>query len=276
MRPEWVLDAGLAALVEGNARAFGPCATALRILDITLTRRLEPEATWMPLLLACPRLAPLGYWLQALRAGGDSAKLVADHQVREETMVRALVRLLGKRQRVLLVGHDHELDTLWRHDANGRTWRYLLLDGPPGTPAAGGDVHTWRPAPAHLPPPFPFAQVEDALDWADAVVLAGFVLHRWNILGPPQLRPLLASARDQVELVALCALNERRLVLGMGAPHEYRDDFRPYLWQHHVTHLVSEWTDGHAGTVLGWLPADPETLDAQLGGIPLASGGVVC
>jgi hypothetical protein len=111
--------------------------------------------------------------------------------------------------------------------------------------------------------PFTFSRLEEALDWADAVVLSGFILHRQNLLGPPQLRPLLASARDQADVVILCATNERRLTLGEGAPRQYRDDFRPYLWQSSVTHLVNEWEAG--GTSVGWLPMPPDILRAQFG-----------
>lgn len=264
----WRIDAGLAELIEANAWTFGPCATSRRILDLTIAGHLDPGDAWPEILAACPRLAPLGYWMNALAAGCELQQLAADHRIREARLVAALDRLLADRTRILLVGHDLEIEALWRDGGRRRSWRYLLLDGPAGAMPPGADAHRWQPKPADLADPLPFALLEQALDWAEAVVLAGFTMHRWNILGPGQLRPLIAAARDQCEVVALCALNERRLVLGEGAPRQYREDFRPYLWQHQVTHLVSEWADGHAGTVMGWLPMPPGMLEDQLAGLP--------
>lgn len=265
MNPVPALDAGLLAMVEANAWTFGPNATALRVLGLTLRERVAPEDFWEPLLAECPRMAPLGYWLEAHRTGGVPAeKLAGDFLRREALMVGYLDRLLDKAERVLVAGHDRELEQLWQIDGGWREYRHLLLDGPLNVPPPGEGCDLLKGGP-RIGAPFTFRELERALDWADALVLSGFVLHRQNILGPPQLRPLLLSARDQVDLVLLTTTNERRLTLGEGAPREYREDFRPYLWQQSVTHLVSEWHDGRDGTQLGWLPLPAEVLAAQLG-----------
>lgn len=259
------LDAGLLALVEANAWTFGPNATALRVLTLTLREGGEPKLLWEALLAECPRMAPLGYWLEAHRSGGVPVeRLAGDFLRREAMMVGYLDRLLGDAKRVLVAGHDRELEQLWQIDGGWREYRYLLLDGLPGVPSPGEGSDHLKNGP-RIGVPFAFRELEQALDWADALLLSGFVLHRQNVLGPPQLRPLLLSARDQVERVLLTATNERRLTLGEGAPREYREDFRPHLWQESVTHLVSEWHDGRDGTQLGWLPLPPELLAAQLG-----------
>jgi hypothetical protein len=265
----WTPEPGLAELVEANAWTFGPCATAREILAMTVRRGLDPEEVWPPLIAACPRLAPLGYWRQALAHGADLKALASDHRTREKRLVAALDERLGGRRRILVCGHDREIDGLWRDGDRDRTWRYLLLDDGPDHAPAPGSLWTPGMVPAALEPALPFARLEEALEWAEAVVLAGFILHRWNILGPAQLHPLITAARDQVGMIVLAAINERRLVLGEGAPHRYSEDFRPWLWQHQITHLVSEWADGSAGTVLGWLPMPPEVLEAALaGGVP--------
>lgn len=259
------LDAGLLAMVDANAWTFGPNATALRILSLTLREKADPAELWEPLLSACPRMAPLGYWLNAHQSGGISLdELAGDFLRREALMVGYLDRILGPSCRVLLAGHDRELEQLWQIDGGRREYRYLLLDGQPAVPSPGDGADHIRNG-TRIGAPFPFRELETGLDWADAVLLAGFVLHRQNVLGPGQLRPLLLSARDQVDVVLLTATNERRLTLGDGAPRQYRDDFRPYLWQQSVTHLVSEWHDGRDGTQLGWLPMPPEMLANQLG-----------
>jgi hypothetical protein len=260
-----VLDEGLLAMVEANAWTFGPNATALRVLALTRELQVAPEEFWGALLERCPRMSPLGYWLDAhVRGGVPLDRLAGDFLRREALMVGYLDRLLGGAQRVLLAGHDREIEQLWKLGGDRRQYRYLLLDGQPGTPAPGAWADHVLPA-SPVGEPFLFRDLEAALDWADALVLAGFILHRQNVLGPPQLRPLLLSARDQVDRVLLTATNERRLTLGEGAPRAYREDFRPYLWQQCVTHLVSEWHDGHQGTQLGWLPLPPELLASQLG-----------
>ena len=259
------LDAGLLAMVEANAWTFGPNATALRVLGLTLREGAEPEALWEPLLAACPRMAPLGYWLEAHRVGGvPLEQLAGDFLRREAMMVGYLDRLLGTTRHVLVAGHDREVEQLWEIDGGGREYRYLMLDGLPGVPAPGSGSDHLKSGP-RIGAPLAFRDLEQALDWADALVLSGFILHRQNVLGPAQLRPLLLSARDQVDRVLLTTTNERRLTLGEGAPRAYREDFRPYLWQQSVSHLVSEWHDGRDGTQLGWLPMPPEILAAQLG-----------
>lgn len=262
-----MLSPELAALVEGNAWTYGPNATGLRILR--LTRRLggPPDAFWEGILDRCPRLSPLGYWSAALREGGRSLEeLEEDFLQREWLLVLHLESRLAGVSRILLAGHDRELERLWERSGPDREYRYLLLDGPPEAAAPGSfTARRGRPASPRFGPPFPFERLEEALDWADALVLSGFILHRQNLLGPPQLRPLLASARDQADLVLLCATNERRLTLGEGAPRAYREDFRPYLWQPSVTHLVSEWHSGAEGTGLGWLPLPPEVLRSRFG-----------
>lgn len=261
VRPE------LASLVEANAWTFGPVATALRVLEIGLAQKAGLPAFFEPLLAQCPRMAPLGYWLSGLAAGAWPAEQVAADYLRREALLAGhLSARLGPARAVLLVGHDRELDALWAMEPGGRTYRYLLLDGPPGADAPGSHAHRRkrRKGPS-FEEPFPFSQVEDALDWADAVVLSGFVMHRQNLLGPPQLRPLLATARDQADQVLLCMVNERRLALGEGAPRRYVEDFRPYLWQSSVTHIISEWQTGAEGTSLGWLPLPVEVLTGSLG-----------
>lgn len=260
-----MLDAGLLALVESNAWTFGPNATALRLLELTQKQRLDPATFWPEVVAGAPRLTPLAYWLNCHLEGGASlAEIREDHARRETLMVSYLRRLLAPAQHVLLVGHDAEIDRLRAGGRDGRRYRYLLLDGPPGATAPGEAAHL-SPHALDVDEPFAFARIEEALDWADAVVLSGFVLHRQNLLGPSQLRPLLVSARDQVDRVLLTATNERRYTLGSGAPANYRDDFRPYLWPAAVTHLVSEWRDGAAVNGLGWLPMAPDELAAQLG-----------
>ncbi len=259
------LDAGLLAMVEANAWTFGPNATALRVLALTQREGAEPTSLWESLLAECPRMAPLGYWLEAHRRGEVPVeKLAGDFLRREALMVGYLERLLGDARRVLVAGHDRELEQLWQIEGGWREYRYLLLDGLLGIPSPGDGSDHLKNGPK-IGPPFAFRELEPALDWAEIVILSGFILHRQNVLGPPQLRPLLLSARDQVDRVLLTATNERRLTLGEGAPREYREDFRPYLWQQSVTHLVSEWHDGRAGTQLGWLPMPPEVLAVQLG-----------
>lgn len=260
----------LAALVEANAWSFGPVATALRVLELTREQGAEPQALWEPLLALCPRMAPLGYWSQALAAGGLRLEgLAKDVERRSQRLAASLVARLGDAPRVLLVGHDLEVDHAWEHDREAglpRVFRYLLLDGPAGVEPPGAFSHRRvRPSGPTLAPPFTFSQLEEALDWADAVVLAGFVMHRQNLLGPAQLRPLLATARDQVDQVLLCMVHERRLTLGEGAPRRYTEDFRPYLWQPSVTHIVSEWQTGAEGTALGWLPLPVEVLEERFG-----------
>lgn len=259
------LDPGLLAMVDDNAWTFGPNATALRILTLTLRENVNAEAFWEPLLAACPRMAPLGYWLAAHQSGGvPLERLAGDFLRREAMMVGYLDRMIGDVRKVLLIGHDRELEQLWQIDGGWREYRYLLLEGRAGVPSPGeGRDH--MPVGLKVGPPYAFREMETALDWAEAVVFSGFILHRQNVLGPSQLRPLLLSARDQVDRVLLTVTNERRLTLGEGAPREYRDDFRPTLWQQAISHLVSEWHDGREGTQLGWLPMAAETLAGQLG-----------
>lgn len=253
----------LGALVEANAWTYGPVATALRVLRLTIRAGQDPAALWEPLLEQCPRMAPLGYWLLAARSGGLAlAGIEEDLRRRRDILASNLDDRIGPARTVLLVGHDVEIDAL--RSRPGRLFRYLLLDGAPGVEPPGGFSRR-RFRSESVGEPFAFAALEDALDWADAVVLAGFVVHRQNLLGPAQLRPVLASARDQVDCVLLCALNERRLTLGEGSPRRYCDDFRPYLWQSGVTHLVSEWHSGAEGTTLGWLPLPPDVLKARFG-----------
>lgn len=261
-----MVSSELAALVEANAWTYGPNATALRILRLTRENQLDSASFWEDLLAQCPRMAPLGYWLAALRSGRPMAGLEDDFNQREQILVNNLLKLLGDAPRVLLVGHDHEIDLLWNADGEARTYRYFLLEGPPGIEAPGAfTLRRYRPGRVRIDPPFTFDRLEEALDWADVVVLTGFVMHRQNLLGPSQLRPLLSSAREQTELVLLCATNERRLTLGEGAPRLYREDFRPYFWQSSVTHLVSEWHRGAQDRVLGWLPLPPEVLQDKFG-----------
>lgn len=259
------IDPGLLAMVDANAWTFGPNATALRVLALTLREGVSAEDFWEPLLAASPRMAPLGYWLEAHRRGGiPLERLAGDFLRREALMVGYLDRMLGGASRVLLVGHDRELEQLWQIDGGWREYRYLLLEGQVGVPAPGeGRDHAT--AGPRMGAPFSFRELETALDWAEAVVLSGFILHRQNMLGPSQLRPLLVSARDQVDRVLLTATNERRLTLGEGSPREYREDFRPVLWQAAVSHLVSEWHDGRESTQLGWLPLSADVLVGQLG-----------
>jgi len=259
-----MLPPELTALVDANAWTYGPNATALRILRLTRRLNLEPTAFWEDLLAGCPRMAPLGYWRGAVTEGGRPlADLEADFLAREALLVDHLRQLLGDARRILIAGHDREIDELWRRDDRDRSYRYLLVDGPLGIDPPGSFPRP--PRSVRIEPAFPFARLEEALDWADVVLLAGFVIHRQNLLGTPQLRPLLACARDQVDAVLLLATNERRLTLGEGAPRVYRDDFRPYLWQASVTHLVSEWHHGTEGTQLGWLPLPPDVLRARFG-----------
>lgn len=262
-----MVGAELAALVEANSWSFGPVATALRVLEVTRAQGADPAGFWEPILAGCPRMAPLGYWLNAARVGGWTlSQLAADWQRREALVADHLAARLGPAGQVLLVGHDREIDALWAREDGARTWRYLLLEGPAGADAPGAFARraAGRRGP-RLESPFPFAQLEEALDWAEVVVLAGFVMHRQNLLGPAQLRPLLATARDKADQVLLCMVNERRLTLGEGAPRRYTDDFRPFLWQPSVTHIVSEWQTGAEGTSLGWLPMPAQELAAGLG-----------
>lgn len=243
-------------MVEANSWTFGPNATALRVLALTLREKIDPLSLWEPLLSECPRMAPLGYWLQAYAEGGIALDTLEENFLaRERTMVSYLDRSLKQAKRVLVAGHDREMEQLKRVEREQREYRYLLMDGIPGVPSPGENCDH----------PFSFAHLENALDWADALVLSGFILHRQNVLGPAQLRPLMLSARDQVDCVLLTATNERRLTLGEGAPRRYCDDFRPYLWQESVTHLVSEWHDGTQGTHLSWLPLPPDVMAAQFG-----------
>jgi hypothetical protein len=259
-----MLPPELTALVEANAWTYGPNATALRVLRLTRRLNLEPRAFWEDLLAQCPRMAPLGYWRAAIAEGGRRIdELEDDFLRRESVLVEHLRELLGRAQRILLVGHDREIDALWSRDDVRREYRYLVLDGAPGVEPPGTTVPADRRV--RLGEPYPFVRLEEALDWADVVVLAGFILHRQNLLGPSQVRPLLATARDQTDAVLLLATNERRVTLGEGAPREYRDDFRPYLWQASVTGLVSEWHHGHEGTHMGWLPLPPDVLRARFG-----------
>lgn len=257
----------LAQLVDSNAWTYGPTSTALRILRMTRETGMDPVTSWESLLAQCPRMAPLGYWRAALVEGGLTLRdLEQDYFRREELLVGSLDRRLQGAGRVLLVGHDREIEQLWLRSSEERTYRYLLLDGPENADSPGGftrrRMRQLRPA---VDAPFPFERLEDGLDWADAVVLSGFPIHRQNLLGPPQLRPLLSSAREQADHVLLCATNERRVTLGEGAPRIYRDDFRPYLWQSSVTQLVSEWHRGTESVNLGWLPIPPEVLRDQFG-----------
>ncbi len=257
----------LQALADANAWTYGPCATALRILRLTRERNAAPETFWEPLLAGSPRMAPLGYWQAAVREGGWSLEdLERDYLRREGMLVAHLCARLRGAEHVLLVGHDREIDRLLSVSLEGAEYRYLLLEGAEGAaPPGGSTLRRFRPGPSRIGRPFVFARLEEALDWCDVVVLAGFIMHRQNLLGPPQLRPLLMSARDQAEAVLLTATNERRLTLGEGSPRQYREDFRPYLWQSSVTHLVSEWFSGAEGTALGWLPLPPDVLRERFG-----------
>jgi len=262
-----MVSADLAALIESNAWTYGPNATALRILRMTRAQGGDPIAPWEPILAQCPRLTPLGYWREALRQGGRPLDgLEADFLRREELLVEHLGHRLRGHARVLLAGHDREIEQLWLRSTEDHVYRYLLLDGPKDADSPGGFTRRrMRPTRPVVAAPFPFERLEEALDWADAVVLSGFTIHRQNLLGPPQVRTLLASAREQAEVVLLCATNERRVSLGEGAPRLYTDDFRPYLWQSSVTHLVSEWHQGTENTNLGWLPMPPDVLRDQFG-----------
>lgn len=258
------IEQELAALVEANAWTYGPNATALRVLRLTDRQRLNPATFWEPLLEACPRMAPLGYWLAAIQATGRSlGALEEDFLQRNRFLGEHLERTLAPHRRVLIVGHDLEIDELWRRAPGAHAYRHLALDGFESAGDFGAPMP--RPAAVALERPFRFSELEAALEWADALVLAGFLVHRQNLLGPGQLRPLLMSAADQTDAVILCATNERRLTLGEGAPRRYREDFRPLLWQAAVTHLISEWHGGERGTAMGWLPLPPEVLIAQLG-----------
>jgi hypothetical protein len=137
-----VVGPELAALVEANAWSFGPVATALRVLEVTLEQKQDPAELWEPLLAGCPRMAALGYWLNALRAGALSLpQLAADCQRREAAIAAHLAARLGTDRRVLLVGHDREIDALWALDEEERTFRYLLLEGPAGTDSPGAFAH---------------------------------------------------------------------------------------------------------------------------------------
>jgi hypothetical protein len=257
----------LAALVEGNAWTYGPNATALRVLRLTRKIGADPEVYWEGLLEHSPRMSPLGYWRAAIREGGRTlVELEEDFLQREGLAVDHLEFRLRGVEKVLCAGHDRELDRLWEREDGSRVYRYLILEGPPGVPAPGGFTsRRGRPTRPRFERPFPFERLEEAVDWADALVLSGLVIHRQNLLGPPQLRPLLACARDQADLVLLTTTNERRLTLGEGAPRRYTEDFRPYLWQSCVTHLVSEWYSGAEGTSLGWLPMPANVLRERFG-----------
>jgi hypothetical protein len=258
-----VISPELAALVEANAWTFGPVATAVQVLRLTLARGADPAEFWPSLLHHCPRMTPLAYWLNVWRAGMPLADLEGDLVRREEQLARNLEARLSASCRVLVVGHDRELDRLWELASHPWQWRYLLVEGPLGAPAPG--CHTRRAdREPWLGPPFVFQELELGLEWADTVVLAGVLMHRQNILGPGQLRPLLASAREQVEQVVMCMLAERRHTLGEGAPRRYTEDFRPYYWQASVTHVVSEWQAGAPGAGLGWLPLPPSELASAL------------
>lgn len=257
----------LAALVEGNAWTYGPNATALRVLRLTRQIGADPNSYWEPLLEQSPRMSPLGYWRAAIAEGGRSIEEVEqDFMERESIVVSNLESCLEGRGNILLAGHDRELDRLWERDDGSHAYRYLLLDGPSSVASPGSFTsRRMRPDRPRFGPPFPFERLEEAVDWADALLLSGFVLHRQNLLGPPQLRPLLACARDQADVVLLSATNERRLTLGEGAPRRYTEDFRPYLWQSSVTHIVSEWYSGAEGTSLGWLPMPASILRERFG-----------
>ncbi len=251
------------AMVEANAWTFGPNATALRILSLTLREKLDPEVFWRPLIQGCPRMSPLGYWIETHLRGGLGLEAIAgDFLRRESVVVGQIDRRLRDCQNVLIAGHDRELEQLWQIDAGQREYRYLLLDGLLGSPSPGEGLDILQNT-ARIGAPFSFRELESALDWADALVLSGFVLHRQNLLGPSQLRPLLLSSRDQVDPVLLVTTNERRLTLGLGAPSTYRDDFRPYLWQESISHLISEWHERQTGTRWGWLPMPPDVLSDQ-------------
>lgn len=262
-----MLPVELVRLVEGNAWTYGPVSTALRVLDLSVAERADPAPFWETLLEASPRMAPLGYWLMAHRMGGWKLDALRDDCLRRaRLLVDHLDARLPESGRVLFLGHDLEVDLLLDRPRPGREHRYLLLDGGPAPDGPGAYTRRrYRPRTGKIGPPFDFARLEDALDWADAAVLSGFVMHRQNVLGPSQVRPVLSSAREQVDLVFLCALNERRLTLGEGAPRRYTDDFRPYLWQHGATHLLSEWHSGAEGTSMGWLPVPPNVLHHTLG-----------
>jgi hypothetical protein len=261
-----MVSSELAALVEANAWTYGPNATALRILQMTLRQKLDPASFWEELLAESPRMAPLGYWLASVRGGRPMEGLEEDLLQREQIMINNLLKLMRDAPHVLIVGHDREIDQLWEVDPEERSYRYLLLEGPAGVePPGGRTVRRYRPGPARIESPFGFERLEESLDWADVVLLSGFIMHRQNLLGPAQLRPFLSSVREQTELVLLCTTNERRLTLGDGAPRQYREDFRPYFWQSSITHLVSEWHRGAENRALGWLPLPPEILQDRFG-----------
>lgn len=248
------LDEGLLALVDANAWTFGPISTSLRLLRLSLEQGLDPRSSWPGLYRGCLRLNPLACWARMLADGALLAsELEADLRRRESLLIERCLTLLRPARRVLLVGQDHDLELLLQTDGTGRSYRHLLLEGPLGVPKPGSEQSMSGGLMRPLESPLRFGLLEEGLDWADTVLLSGFPMHRCNLLGPAQLRPLLMSARDQVDRVVVLMPSERDVSLGTGAPVGYTDHFRPCWWNHAVTHLL---TDSEA-------PVQPPLMQGQ-------------
>ncbi len=232
------MEEGLLALIDANAWTFGPVSTALRILELTLRRKQNIREAWQPLLEGCKRMNPLGLWLREIQAGKLAAEhIAADLMRRESLLLERTLKLLGPSRRVLLVGHDHEIPFLLTLDGSDRRYRHLLLEGPPAIESPGQGV---TDSAGRMESPLPFSQLEESLDWADGVLLSGFLVHSCNVLGPAQLRPFLMSARDQVDRMLLLLPRERNFALGGGHMQPYSEDFRPCWWNHSITHLIED------------------------------------
>lgn len=235
------MDSGLLSLVDANAWSFGPVATAWRLAQLTLRQGEAPGRVWEPLIQGCLRMNPLATWLGQAPVGSPlPAALGADLMLRQANLITRALDILAPSTRVLLVGHDAEVTRLFELESSHREYRYLLLDGPSGAPPPGASVHTPAGFSGTLLDPMHFNELEQALDWADSVVLSGFLVHRFNLLGPAQLRPLLVSAREQVDRLVLFAPRERDIEFGCGTPTRYTDDFRPCWWSQLVTHRVDD------------------------------------
>lgn len=235
-----MMDPGLLSLVDSNAWSFGPIATALRILELSSRDRQPLQAAWTPILSGCQRMNPLGYWLREINSGRIAAThLVPDLMRRVSMILEQTLTVLQPSERVLLVGHDHDTSQLLRTDVSGRSYRYLFLDGPAGIDSPGTGLEFTGEFPS-LGKPFRFTQLEESLDWADSVILSGFLMHSCNLLGPAQLRPFLMSARDQVDRMILLVPSERDLARGSIQSIHYSEDFRPCWWNHSITHLITD------------------------------------
>lgn len=234
------IDPGLLDLIDSNAWTFGPIATSLRILELTSRSGLPLSQSWEPILKGCKRMNPLGYWMKEINAGRlPVAQIGPDLMRRISSLLEQVFTLLGPSQNVLLVGHDYDTQQLLQSDYSGRSYRHLLLEGPAGIDSPGCGAHADTSS-ALIESPLQFSQLEEALDWADSVILSGFLVHSCNLLGPAQLRPFLMSARDQVDRIILMVPSERELCIEESGTVTYSEDFRPCLWNHSVTHLVGD------------------------------------